>query len=300
MLDNNSPTSPTFAFFGTGALAESVLAALVQNGYIPRLIVTKPDSPSGRHMEIQSPHIKKWADMKGIKTFQPETLKDIGTSSPLHSEHFDLFIVASYGKIIPSDILSIPKHGVLNVHPSLLPEYRGASPIESVLLDGKMTTGVTIMKLDEGMDHGPILVQTAFIIDTEATAGTLEVTCGQLGGDLLTKVIPSYLDGSLIPKEQDHSKATICKKIDKSLGEVQLSDSATLVCRKFRALTPWPGIYFFHKHHDKMIRVKITKIHLTNIVLPEATAHEVIESVIPEGKKEMDWESFKRGYMDSH
>lgn len=290
--------SITFAFFGTGALAESVLASLVRNGYTPALVVTKPDRPQGRHMTLTSPHIKTWADMKGIKTFQPESLRELTTDSPLHTEHFDLFIVASYGKIIPEDILNLPKHGVLNVHPSLLPEYRGPSPIESVLLDGKMTTGVTIMKLDKKMDHGPILVQNAFMIDTEATSGTLEVMCGQLGGELLSQVIPSYIDGSLVPKEQDHSKATICKKIEKSFGEITLADTADSVQRKFRALTPWPGLYFFHNHNDKSIRVKVTKVDLVSITEKNQSVQTIIQSVIPEGKKEMDWESFKRGYME--
>lgn len=289
-------TPITFAFFGTGALAESVLAALIRNGYTPALIITKADAPSGRHMEMKSPHIKTWADMKGIPVFQPDTLKNL-SDSPLHTQPFDLFIVASYGKIIPRDILELPSHGVLNVHPSLLPEYRGPSPIESVLLDGKITTGVTIMKLDELMDHGPILAQTAFMIDTNETAGSLEVTCGQLGGDMLSKLIPSYIEGVLIPKEQDHSRATTCKKIEKSFGEISLTDKASEVQRKYRALTPWPGLYFFHEHHDTLLRIKITKVDVIKNTTDEMHADTVILSVIPEGKKEMDWESFMRGYM---
>lgn len=292
-------TDISYAFFGTGALAESVLASLVRNGYTPKLIVTKPDREQGRNMTLTSPHIKVWADMKGIKTFQPESLKELPIDSPLHTEAFDLFIVASYGKIIPENILNIPKHGVLNVHPSLLPQYRGPSPIESVLLDGKMTTGVSIMKLDKEMDHGPILVQNAFIIDVETTAGTLEVACGQIGGELLSQVIPSYIEGLLIPKEQDHSKATSCKKIEKSLGEITVDDNADDVRRKFRALTPWPSLYFFHIHNDRQIRIKVTGVDMVSQTEKSSTAQDVITRVIPEGKKEMDWESFKRGYMNN-
>ena len=198
-----------YAFFGTGPLAESVLASLVNAGYSPSLLVTKPDAPQGRHMQITPPHIKTWCEMKNIKVFQPETLKELGSNSPLHTEKYDLFIVASYGEIIPDEILNIPKHGVLNVHPSLLPLYRGPSPIESVLLDGNMTTGVSIMKLDKEMDHGPILTQSAFIINPNTTSLKMEVECGQLGGELLVQVLPHYLYGTLIPKEQDHTKATI-------------------------------------------------------------------------------------------
>ncbi len=289
--------SINFAFFGTGPLAESVLASLVRAGYVPKVIVTKPDSMQGRHMQLTAPHIKTWAEMKGIKVLQPEKLTDEDFNLKLKSMNCELFIVASYGKIIPENILSIPKHGALNVHPSLLPMYRGPSPIESVLLDGYMTTGVTIIKLDNEMDHGPILVQNAFDINGEATARELEVECGQIGGELLVQILPSYLNGSLMPKEQNHGVATICKKITKDLGEISLETDAITVRRKYRSLTPWPGIYFFINHNDKETRVKITSVDLTTPIEETDTAQDVIISVIPEGKKEMNWESFKRGYL---
>jgi methionyl-tRNA formyltransferase len=290
----SSPIS--FVFFGTGVLAESTLAELVRNDYIPKVVITKPDAPQGRHMVLTSPHIKTWAEMKGIPVLQPENL-DETFGDKLRTTDYELFIVASYGKIIPENILNIPKHGTLNVHPSLLPEYRGPSPIESALLDGKITTGVTIIKLDSEIDHGPILVQTAFPIDSEATAGTLEVTCGQIGGHLLSQVLAPYVDLTLIPKEQDHTKATFTKKIEKSMGEISLSDSAQTVTQKYKALTPWPGIYFFHEHKGKNIRVKVTKVDLNGRLEGIGTAKNIILSVIPEGKHEMSWEDFVRGYM---
>jgi methionyl-tRNA formyltransferase len=286
----------TFAFFGTGPLAESVVAALVRNGYTPSLIVTKPDAPQGRHMEVTAPHIKTWAEMHHISTYQPESLRELPSDSPLHSEAFDLFIVASYGKIIPDDILALPKKGVLNVHPSLLPKYRGPSPIESALLDGVMTTGVSIMKLDSGMDTGPILTQSAFIINPNSSAGTLEVECGQLGGELLVQVLPHYVDGTLIPKDQE-GEATVCKKITKDMGEITLATNGAEVQRKFRALTPWPSVYFFLDHKDKRIRVKVASVNLLLSGSETLTAADVIEKVIPEGKSEMSFEDFKRGYM---
>ncbi len=286
----------TYAFFGTGALAESVLAELYRNGYIPALVITKPDAPQGRHMVLTEPHIKTWAKIKGIEVFQPESLKVLPDNSPLHAHSFDFFVVASYGKIIPDDILSIPAHGVLNVHPSLLPKYRGPSPLESVLLNGDPKTGVSIMKLDSEMDHGPILAQNEFTVSLESTTGTLEVTCGQAGGEMLVQCLPHYLEGTLIPKEQNHGEATICKKITKELGLITLSDDIREVRRKYRALTPWPGIYFFTKHGDKDIRVKINGLDLLND--RETTdVTEYILSVTPEGKKQMDFESFKRGYL---
>jgi methionyl-tRNA formyltransferase len=286
----------TYVFFGTGALAESVLASLVRAGHIPSVVVTKPDSKQGRHMELTAPHIKTWAELKGIKVLQPEKL-DLEFIYTLPATDYTLFIVASYGKIIPQAVLDIPSHGVLNVHPSLLPLYRGPSPIESVLLDGNMTTGVSIMKLDAQMDHGPILIQSAFMINAESNAGTVEVECGQLGGELLTQVIPHYLDGTLIPKEQDHTKATICKKITKDLGLIHLLDDVDIVRRRFRALTPWPSLYFFITHGGRDIRVKVNEVDcLTE--KESRLAQDYILSVTPEGKKQMDWESFKRGYLD--
>jgi methionyl-tRNA formyltransferase len=288
--------SITYAFFGTGALAESVLSALVQSGYIPSLVVTKPDSMQGRHMQLTAPYIKTWAEMKGIEVFQPTTLKELSNDSPLHRKNYTVFIVASYGKIIPDDILAIPTHGVLNVHPSLLPKYRGPSPLESFLLSGDMTTGVSIMKLDSQMDHGPLLSQSAYTVPLHANAGTLEVSLGQLGGEMLVAVLPHYVEGTLIPKEQDHTQATVCKKITKELGCIHLDDDIDNVRRKFRAFTPWPGLYFFIEHAERMIRVKVNEVELVE----EKESRKVVDyiiSVTPEGKKQMDWESFRRGYM---
>jgi methionyl-tRNA formyltransferase len=294
-MTNTPPIS--YAFFGTGALAESVLASLVRSGYIPKLVITKPDSLQGRHMQLTAPHIKTWAEIKGIPVFQPESLKGLPDNSPLHSEHFDVFIVASYGKILPEEILNLSKKGTLNVHPSLLPLYRGPSPIESALLDSAKEIGISIMKLDKEMDHGPILVQTVFVFPGDATAGTLEVSCGQLGGDLLVQVLPHYIEGTISLQEQDHSKATICKKITKDLGEITLETSIEDARSKFRALTPWPSLYFFQKHGDKNIRVKIASLDLTSPTTENMTVKNILLSVIPEGKKEMDWESFERGYL---
>jgi methionyl-tRNA formyltransferase len=155
------------------------------------------------------------------------------------------------------------------------------------------------MKLDALMDHGPILTQTAFMIDQEATAGTLEVTCGQLGGELLVQVIPHYTLGTLIPKEQKHEDATLCKKITKDMGEITLTTNAAVVMRTYRALSPWPGLYFFHTHGDRTIRVKVVKVDMSLTLADSLVASDIILSVIPEGKAEMDFESFKRGYMKS-
>lgn len=278
-------------FFGTGPLAESVLFAMYNAGYVPTLVVTKPDSLVGRHQELTPPHIKKWCELKGIPVYQPEKLKDLGADSPIFTNNFDLAVVASYGKIIPENVLGAPKHGFLNVHPSMLPLYRGPSPIESQLLDGLTEIGISIMKLDAGMDSGPILVQSKISIRNDDTAGTLEIKCGQIGGEMLTQCIDHYVTGALIPKDQDHNAATICKFIEKSQGEIHLTGDIKTIKNKYRALTPWPGIFFFYEHAGKSIRVKINKFKLN-----ENTLDECIESVTPEGKSEMSWADFKNGY----
>jgi methionyl-tRNA formyltransferase len=290
-------TNVRYAFFGTGALAESVLSALMKAGYVPTVIVTKPDSLQGRHMQLTAPYIKTWAEMKGIDVMQPVKLDD-AFCQELKAKECKLFIVASYGKIIPDDILNLPTHDVLNVHPSLLPLYRGPSPLESFLLSGDMTTGVSIMKLDSQMDHGPILAQTAYTVHAHTNSGTLEVSLGQLGGEMLTSVLPHYLEGTLVPKEQDHAQATVCKKITKDMGCIQLTDDIDIVRRKFRALTPWPGLYFFIEHGGKTIRVKVNEVEVVEEKESRCVVDYII-SVTPEGKKQMDWESFRRGYMNS-
>lgn len=308
-----------FIFWGTGPVAESVLYALYKANYIPSLVITKPDSLVGRHQISTPPQIKKWCEMKNIPVYQPEkvelkNLQNSNTKSPL-LESYDLSIVASYGNIIPEHILNVPKLGFLNVHPSTLPLYRGPSPIQSALLNGDKVIGVSIMKLDKEMDHGPILIQSKIENKIIDTAQSLELLSGQLGGELLIQILPHYINGNINLIEQDHSKATICKFLEKSQGEIQVKmnlnhtdhhggkDDFEIIKNKYRALYPWPGIYFYFEHktknkegveESKKIRVKITKLNLMGTNLDEC-----IEKVIPEGKSEITWEDFKRGYLNN-
>lgn len=291
-MQDPNPTS--FAFFGTGPLAESVIAALMRHSYTPSVIVTKPDAYVGRDHTLTAPSIKTWATLKNIPVMQPEKLDDAFFES-LQKTKCDFFIVASYGKIIPERILGLAAHGTLNVHPSLLPLYRGPSPIESALLDGTTSLGITIMKLDKEMDHGPILVQKSIDVRLEDTAGTLEIRAGMEGGELLSQILPHYLDGTHIPKEQNHERATFCKKIYKEQGLISLSDSSESLLHKWQALTPWPGVFFLLKKDDREIRVKVTSVSLHNIQ-NDLPLMDCILTVIPEGKKEMQFTDFRRGY----
>jgi methionyl-tRNA formyltransferase len=283
-----------YIFFGTGPLAESVLFSLYKNNIIPKVVVTKPDAKAGRDHHIESPHIKTWCELKGIQVYQPEDLKSEEVFNTFKDMNFDLAIVASYGKIIPKNILDLPKYGFLNVHPSTLPEFRGPSPIESQILAARKEIGITIMKLNEKMDAGEILVQSKIFPRDIATIKELEIECGQAGGELLSQVLDYYLMGNLKLIEQDNSQATICKFVRKEMGEIKLTDNINEIKNKYRAYYGWPGIYFFHIHNDKQIRVKITKINLEK---ESDNILDIIEKVIPEGKSEMTFEEFQRGYF---
>ena len=293
-------------FWGTGPLAESTLYGLYKNGYVPEYVVTKPDSAVGRKQIMTPPMIKKWCDIKGIKVLQPESLKNLKNienvtcqenEDKIHPllQEYDLSIVASYGKIIPESVLNTPKYGFLNVHPSDLPKYRGPSPIESALLAGERELIISIMKLGAGMDSGPILIKQKLGMNMLDTAQSLELKAGQMGGELLSQIIPYYIDGSLTLTPQNNDEATICKFIEKSQGEIKLSNDIEEIKNKWRAFYPWPGIFFFinHKVHneEKILRIKISAFDL----LAENIGTCILK-VIPEGKSEMSFEDFKRGY----
>ncbi|MDQ5957322.1 MAG: methionyl-tRNA formyltransferase [Patescibacteria group bacterium] len=282
-------------FFGTGPLAESCIYSLYVNNILPQYIVTQPDKEVGRKQILTPPKIKEWALSKrenghNIQVLQPSSLKDIAADNPLLQD-YDLAIVASYGKIIPENLLKKPRFGFLNVHPSDLPLYRGPSPIESALLDGEKEIVVSIMKLDKEMDHGPILIKNKIILEELDTAQSLELRSGAIGGDMLSNIIKNYVNGHLIPVEQNHDNATYCKMIEKGEGEISLTDNIEQVKNKWRAFYPWPSLFFFVNHNDKNVRIKISKFNLLADTLDVA-----IEKVIPEGKTEMSFEDFKRGY----
>jgi methionyl-tRNA formyltransferase len=283
-----------FAFFGTDDFSLLVLNELKNKNFLPTLVVTAPDKPKGRKLVLTPPEVKIWAEENGVKFIQPKSLrqeknpemeKEIKSYAP---DGFDLFVVASYGKIIPQNILDIPRRQTLNVHPSLLPKLRGPSPIESAILF-ENETGVTIMRLDAEMDHGPILARKKIAVaDWPPYADDLEKILGVEGGVLLAEIIPDWLAGKISETEQDHSRATVCKKIEKIDGEINFSDSAETNLRKIRAYRVWPTAYFFQKHKDKILRVIVKTAHTENGAL-------VLDRVVPEGKKEMSYADFQKG-----
>lgn len=292
-----------FIFWGSGPLAESSLFALYQNGLVPSLVITSPNKKVGRGLNLQENIIASWCQNKNIKVWQPESLKEINIKdSPLNIADLDLSIVASYPKILKKEILDLPKYKTLNIHPSLLPMYRGPSPIQTALLNGDSKTGVSIIQLDEEIDHGPILIQKEIDIFKEETNEKLERRCGQEGGELLIQILEPYLEGSLKLKEQNHKEATFTRKFNKEDGYIVLEEKANILFNKFRALLPHSPIYFNIKHktknEERVLKIKITELDFSLYEEKDSLlAKDIIKKVIPEGKKEMLFVDFKRGYI---
>ncbi|MES3032131.1 MAG: methionyl-tRNA formyltransferase [Patescibacteria group bacterium] len=273
-----------FVFFGGEPLSVPTLEKLFKNGFIPRLIISNPDKPQGRNLEVTPPPTALWAKEYGIPLIQPEKLKkgEIGSD-------FDFFVVVSYGKIIPKEILDLPKLGIINIHPSLLPLYRGSSPIVTPILNGDTETGVTIIKIDEEMDHGPILAQEKISLSGNEFIQDLEKSLAKLGGELLVKIIPEFINGKIIPREQNHMGATYVKKIVKTDGEIDLKDDPQKNWRKFRAYANWPRTFFFKDGK----RIIITEAELIDNPIDKAQGKQfIIKKVLPEGKKETKYEDF--------
>jgi methionyl-tRNA formyltransferase len=281
------------AFWGTSKFSVYVLDELVARGFLPALIVTAPQKPKGRGLALSPSDTKVWAVQHNIETIEPTEIKSEQFLDTI-SKDWDLFIVASYGKIIPRQIIDLPKHGTLNVHPSFLPKLRGATPLQSAILEnvptgGSHETGVSVMLIDEEVDHGPLVAQAALTIPNwPPKESELEHTLGNLGGKLLAETIPKWVQGEIIPTEQNHAEATYTKKIAKVDAHIDLDDNPAQAYRKIQAFNVWPRAYFTTMRGGREIRVVVTSAHLENGML-------VLDKVIPEGKREMAYEEFKRG-----
>lgn len=277
-------------FFGTPDIAVHVLHALEEHGILPAVVITNPDAPQGRKMVLTPPPVKVWAVERAIPVLQPHSLKSDTTVHDYLREHgIELCIVAAYGKIIPKDLLDIPTYGTLNVHPSLLPKLRGASPIRSAILSDARETGVTIMLMDEALDHGALLAQEAVTIPESLwpmRGRELDTLLAQAGGALLATTISRWLNNEITPTPQDDSAATFCTKITKEMGEIDIAADPYQNLLKIRAFDGWPGTHFFIEREGKRMRIKIADAELA----PDGSLH--ITRVIPEGKNEMAYEEF--------
>ena len=231
-------------FMGTPAYVLPVLEALLSPDFQVAGVYTQPDRPAGRGRISEPPPVKSFALEHGIRVFQPVSLRRSGVQGELASLSPDVIVVAAYGKILPPEVLNIPPYGCVNVHPSLLPKYRGPSPVATAILEGEAHTGTTIMLLNEGMDTGPILACRQVPIESGvATTESLTPLLLDVGAALLVEVLPRWLNGEITLQPQDDSRATITKKLEKSDGEVKWELSAEEIERRLRAFTPWPGLF---------------------------------------------------------
>lgn len=273
-----------FAFFGTPEIASNTLDILFMNGYIPSVIITSPDKPAGRGLHLQPSNVSVWAEKNNITCLKPEKI------TPEFIEEFkknksDLSIVVAYGKILSETLINTPKLGTINIHYSLLPKYRGASPLESTLLNGEIETGISIQQMAFRLDSGPIIAEEKITIDINDTKMELKEKLIKNGGDLLCKIIPDIINKNINPKIQNEEKASFCKKIKKEDGEIKIEENNKENWNKYRAFYGWPGVYFFKEKNGKKIRIKITKARYENDSF-------IVERVIPEGKKEINYKDF--------
>jgi methionyl-tRNA formyltransferase len=225
-------------FFGTPQFAVPALEGLARDHDIA-LVVAQPDKPAGRGMKLQAPAIAVKARELGLPLAQPAKIRDPAFLESIAALAPDAGIVVAYGKILPAALLSIPKRGFLNVHGSILPRYRGAAPIQRAIEHGETTTGVTIMRVDEQLDHGPMLAVESTAIGSDERTPSLAARLSALGAAALARVLSNWPDET----PQNHDEATYAAKIEKSEGLIQWSDSTASIYNKFRAFDPWPGVF---------------------------------------------------------
>jgi methionyl-tRNA formyltransferase len=277
-------------------------------------VVTQPDRASGRGRTLKPPPVKELALSLNIPTMQPEKLKQEDAMDQLSAWSPDLIVVAAYGQILRKDVLDLPQFGCINVHASLLPRWRGAAPINAAILRGDEETGVTIMKMDTGLDTGPILAQRSVRIMPDDTAGSVFKTLSTLGADLLIETLPDYLSGRIQPQPQPEEGATYAPMLKKEDGRLDFSADVHELERRVRAFNPWPGTFMdFEGTNFKVHRAHVAPLQLgEGMGKREISAGEmlvvqnqpavgasggflVLDEVQPAGKKSMSGKSFLSG-----
>jgi methionyl-tRNA formyltransferase len=302
-------------FMGTPEFSAAFLQALIQNKYQVVSVFTQPDKPQGRDQETVFSPVKTLAVSNNIPVEQPMKITDAEIDK-LKDLKPDLLIVAAYGRILPQKFLDIAGFGCINVHPSLLPKYRGASPIQNALLNGETETGVSIMLMDAGMDTGPVLAQSPIAIDPDDTAITLEQKVTIEAVPLLMATLPQFIKQEIEPQPQDNAEATLCELIEREDGRIFWNQNAEAIYNRYRAFTPWPGVFAYWKKTAESLPLRIKLIKLSfqknDPALPHtygeifevgekvgiATGGGIIflETVQLEGKDALPIREFLRGY----
>lgn len=298
---------------GTPPFAADILSEMLKNGYNITSVFTQPDKKIGRKREISFSPVKKMALENKIRIFQPDSLKKGEAVKIIRETNPDLIVVAAYGKILPKEILEIPHFGCLNIHASLLPKFRGASPIQNAILAGEKETGVTLMLMSEKMDAGDILAQNYIKIDDSDTAETLTQKLSRLGAETLIENLPDWISGKIKPEKQNEKLAAYCCPIRREDGLVDWKKTAQEILDQWRAFQPWPGIYAVAKLKNEARRVKLVEIAIDSAAGSGEKPGKVIEynqkkavqtgkgvvflkKVQLEGKKAVGMDDFRRGY----
>jgi methionyl-tRNA formyltransferase len=295
-------------FMGSPEFSLPSLSALAEH-YRVVGVVTQPDRPAGRGRELKPPPVKSLAMELGIPVIQPRRLKDVATMQQLRAWAPELIVVAAFGQILKPAVLDLPSHGCVNVHASLLPRWRGAAPIQAAILHGDAEMGITLMRMDPGLDTGPILSQRAIPIQPDDTAGSLGEKLAQIGAELLIDTLPGYLSGDINPEAQDDSASTYAPMLAKEKGRLDPAQPAEQLARQVRAFNPWPGATL---DLDKQ-RLKVQRAHaldgptqspgarLVYAGQPALTTGAgllVLDEVQPPGKRPMSGADFLRGARD--
>lgn len=267
--------------------------------------MTQKEKPVGRTQELRASAASLFGKKNDLPVFAPSSLKDPDFSRTLQDLHPAICVVASYGKIIPPHILKIPTYGFINLHPSLLPKYRGATPVPFTLLKGETKTGVTIIIMNEEMDAGDILTQREATVYPDDTSPTLLPRLFQLGADMLNDTLIRFMQGEVKPLPQDHTQTTYTSLLKKEMGRIDWQkESAEQILNKIRAFTPWPGVFTFSDNKRLKILTATQSPDPDPKAPPGTFFHQGIQTVQgvlipkmvqPEGKKSMSWEEFLRG-----
>ena len=297
---------PRIVFMGTPDFAVPSLAACVELGEVVR-VVTQPDKPKGRGRERAAPPGKTWAFGHGLAVSQPEKLKAGRFHEELVPLAPDVAVVAAYGKILPPELLLVPRMGCVNVHASLLPKYRGAAPIQWAIANGEAKTGVCLMRLEAGLDTGPLFACAEMAIGPDDTGGSMHDALAILGADLLRAELPAYLAGERTPVPQDHAQATLAPILKKEDGRLDFGSTARLLEARLRAFTPWPGAFTFI--HGKLVKVlraraaqgrgepgEVIEVGTQGIELACKEGSLVLLELLPEGKRPMSAAQFLAGH----
>jgi methionyl-tRNA formyltransferase len=296
---------PKILFMGSSDYSLTILKKLTK-AYPVSLITTQPDKPIGRGKKIELSLMKVEGEELKIPVFQPKTIKDEKFLDSVKNYEIDLIVVAAYGKILPKGLLEFPKFGCLNVHASLLPRWRGASPIQASILNGDLRTGVTIIKMDEGIDTGPILGEREIKIGARETSGSLLLKLADLGSSLLIDILPKYLEGIIEFHTQSDDGASYTGLVKKEDGLLNFTDRAEYLERKIRAFNPWPICYINWENIQlRVFAAEVSKeknleqgkrgIKDKYPCIGTLTNDLILKEVQPPGKKRIDGKSFLNG-----